>query len=682
MAYQNNNSRVTPAAKEDRNLKPAATPTDKLIRYNPNQGAGSATKWANTANALASLGKGMMEMDTLMRFQAQENAIKAVWETVKAGGNKKDWADVCKHIKGAAKFNPYNDDAYRNLQAQDIYRAAALEISTHPELEKLEPEKYYQLVSDTNKKMIDAFKKTGLSPKDYGTSLVMWDNQMKALEEKYIDKHADYTYKQLTTKQASDLSLQAGVALSESKDVDKSIALKDVINTKIAEMNELGMPEDTQGAVILAGMKGFLAKNADSITGAEFKAAISDLTINGKKASEMIPDFDYNVKQMYKEASRAIYEDKKLAYDNHQLDLTVATQSAMKDLYNWTTKNPNASYADTFTQAQSLVKQYGLEEVGFSFINEMAKDKGTVMELQAVQSDPYVLQDLGAKAALGTLTGEEINKAVINKQLNWRDALQFSDRINREAKADMQQAKSLFNDFHSKLGKNGIYGQSLGAGSKDIKDINAQANQLLIDLNNGKRTPDEVANGLQQLERITQAKTQMKDVKATNDSFLMNANYIKSQQAPVYNQTKAISAFKQLGLERGKYGQKIQPQVTSAPNDARRIKGKTSPHKGYDLGATRQTKIHNCGMAGKVIYAGYSNSFGNYVVIKYANGSYMRAGHLATSTRHLQGKTLLDGQYIGMAGSTGYSTGTHLHVDFWDKNRRLISVEKFQRGIK
>lgn len=680
MVYQNNNNRITPNATEDRNIKPAATPVNKLVQYQPDLTRANA--WKGNAQVLASIGQGLMDIDTMWRIQSQENAIRAIWETEAKGGNKKDWREVSKNVKGAAKFNPYNDDAYRFLQAQDIYRAAALELSSTPELEKLDPEKYYQLVSDTNKKMIEAFKQTGLSPKDYGHSLVQWDSNMKVLEGKYIDKHAEYQYKQLATKQSSDLSLKAGVNLMENPDMDKSIVLRDTINAKLEELNELGMPADTQAGIILAGMKGFLARNADMITGAEFRAAVGDLEINGQKLREIVPDYDYQAQQLYKDAQRAMYDDKHIEYQNHQLDLQIASQDAMKDLYEWSKQNPNASYPDTLAKTQEVVAQYGLEELGFNFIKQMASDKQTLMDMNEIQSDPSVLQEFGAKAALGTLTGDEVNQAILDGRLNWKEGLQFSDRLNRELKADMAAAKTSFTDFHSKLGKNGIYGQALGADSQAIKDINAQANQLIIDLNNGKKTPDEVKQGMQQLERITQAKVQMKNFKATNDSFLLNANYIKSQQAPAYNAERAVSAFKQLGLEIGKIGQKINPQITSAPNDARKIKGKAAPHKGYDLAATNETRIHTAPMDGTVIFAGFTPDFGNYAVIKYANDSYMRVGHLSTSTSHLQGKRLSAGAYIGMAGSTGHSTGTHLHVDFWDKNRQIISAERFQRGLK
>ena len=680
MVYQNNNNRITPNATEDRNIKPAATPVNKLVQYQPDLTRANA--WKGNAQALASIGQGLMDIDTMWRIQSQENAIKAIWETEAKGGNKKDWREVSKNVKGAAKFNPYNDDAYRFLQAQDIYRAAALELSSTPELEKLDPEKYYQLVSDTNKKMIEAFKQTGLSPKDYGHSLVQWDSNMKVLEGKYIDKHAEYQYKQLATKQSSDLSLKAGVNLVENPDMDKSIVLRDTINAKLEELNELGMPADTQAGIILAGMKGFLARNADMITGAEFRAAVGDLEINGQKLREIVPDYDYQAQQLYKDAQRAIYDDKHIEYQNHQLDLQIASQDAMKDLYEWSKQNPNASYPDTLAKTQEVVEHYGLEELGFNFIKQMASDKQTLMDMNEIQSDPSVLQEFGAKAALGTLTGDEVNQAILDGRLNWKEGLQFSDRLNRELKADMAAAKTSFTDFHSKLGKNGIYGQALGADSQEVKKLNADANQVIIDLNQGKITPEQAKNQLQMIEEAAQTKVYQKSNKAKNTSFLLNANYIKSQQAPAYNADRAISAFRQLGLERGKVGQKINPQITSAPNDNRKINGKLAPHKGYDLGATNETRIHTAPMDGVCIYAGFLPDFGNFAVIKYSNGSYMRVGHLSTSTNHLVNKRIPAGSYIGRAGSTGYSTGTHLHVDFWDKNLNLVSVERFQRGIR
>ena len=64
------------------------------------------------------------------------------------------------------------------------------------------------------------------------------------------------------------------------------------------------------------------------------------------------------------------------------------------------------------------------------------------------------------------------------------------------------------------------------------------------------------------------------------------------------------------------------------------------------------------------------------------NGTYMRLGHLSTSTTYLQKRIIPAGMVLGYAGSTGFSTGVHVHADFWNKDRQLISVEQFARGIR
>ena len=87
--------------------------------------------------------------------------------------------------------------------------------------------------------------------------------------------------------------------------------------------------------------------------------------------------------------------------------------------------------------------------------------------------------------------------------------------------------------------------------------------------------------------------------------------------------------------------------------------GASSNHQGIDIGASTGSSI-TAADGGTVITASYSSSAGNYVVISHGNGLstvYMHCSKLLVS----EGDTVSKGQTIAKVGSTGYSTGPHLH---------------------
>lgn len=87
--------------------------------------------------------------------------------------------------------------------------------------------------------------------------------------------------------------------------------------------------------------------------------------------------------------------------------------------------------------------------------------------------------------------------------------------------------------------------------------------------------------------------------------------------------------------------------------------GASSYHKGVDIAVNTGTNVLAC-KEGKVVTAAYSSSAGNYVAIYHGGGIYsyyMHCSQLKTSV----GKHVEKGQVIARSGSTGISTGPHLH---------------------
>jgi len=84
-------------------------------------------------------------------------------------------------------------------------------------------------------------------------------------------------------------------------------------------------------------------------------------------------------------------------------------------------------------------------------------------------------------------------------------------------------------------------------------------------------------------------------------------------------------------------------------------------HSGQDIDAQTGDPVV-AGASGTVTFTGWQNGYGQLVVIDHGGGLTTRYGHLS----HIdtaQGQTVARGQFIGRVGSTGRSTGPHLHYE-------------------
>ncbi|MEU6120293.1 M23 family metallopeptidase [Streptomyces sp. NPDC047123] len=84
-------------------------------------------------------------------------------------------------------------------------------------------------------------------------------------------------------------------------------------------------------------------------------------------------------------------------------------------------------------------------------------------------------------------------------------------------------------------------------------------------------------------------------------------------------------------------------------------------HTGIDFHAASGTTVHAVG-SGTVVEAGWGGAYGNNVVIKMNDGTYTQYGHMSSLSVSV-GQAVTPGQQIGLSGSTGNSSGPHLHFE-------------------
>jgi len=116
--------------------------------------------------------------------------------------------------------------------------------------------------------------------------------------------------------------------------------------------------------------------------------------------------------------------------------------------------------------------------------------------------------------------------------------------------------------------------------------------------------------------------------------------------------------------EAGDFGARVNP-----------VTGESGSHTGYDFSASQGTKIR-AAAKGRVVSSGWDPIYGWETIIKTKNGFLTQYGHQAKS-RVEAGDKVKAGQVIGRVGSTGQSTGPHLHFGVQNKKGAWIDPVKF-----
>lgn len=197
-------------------------------------------------------------------------------------------------------------------------------------------------------------------------------------------------------------------------------------------------------------------------------------------------------------------------------------------------------------------------------------------------------------------------------------------------------------------------------------------------------------------ERIEQLKREIEEeravaVKKMEESVALKKELVKKQKASqkildeLAASEKEITAEMKKAKEAEQEAQKEIARLVSQDN-TRYVGGKllwpsntcytiTSPysmrvhptlgvykqHTGIDIGAAHGTDVL-AAADGTVIIAGWNNAYGNYVVINHGGGLTTLYGHNSKLTVS-KGQKVTRGQIIAKVGSTGYSTGPHIHFE-------------------
>ena len=144
--------------------------------------------------------------------------------------------------------------------------------------------------------------------------------------------------------------------------------------------------------------------------------------------------------------------------------------------------------------------------------------------------------------------------------------------------------------------------------------------------------------------------------KTTEVAVKTNTSVTTRSSEKISTSTKISNAAPNLGVN---LAQPVSGKLTSRYGEKSSIR--SSAHTGLDIANSTGTPI-KAAASGTVVFAGTKGSYGRMVIISHGNGVQTYYGHCSSLDVSV-GQTVSQGQVIAKMGSTGNSTGSHLHLE-------------------
>ncbi len=319
--------------------------------------------------------------------------------------------------------------------------------------------------------------------------------------------------------------------------------------------------------------------------------------------------------------------------------------------------NPKLKY-----YTKEILKYFNIVIIGIGFIIAIILIKYKPIYKVTISGEEigYVQNKKEFKESLKTSLIEE-NKNVDNIELKSDPEYELK-LVNRETKTNEEQ-------IASKIEEDAIITYKyydIALNNETIETVNTieEAEEIV---NQAKNENTEQELDLSILEKYTQNKDEVKVAEievAKTDVNNKITETLEKQEAEKQAEEAAKKAQEKLDAMPEINGIKIATKpisgtITSRYGESSRLRQST--HTGLDISATTGTDIKAVA-SGTVTCAKYSGSYGNLVKIDHGNGVETWYGH--TSKMYVKvGQEVKAGDVIAAVGSTGNSTGPHLHLE-------------------
>lgn len=335
-------------------------------------------------------------------------------------------------------------------------------------------------------------------------------------------------------------------------------------------------------------------------------------------------------------------------------------------------KLKNINLKLTQTQSELAIQQQELEKINKSIDDtkkEIEKYQSSInkktKEFQKRLKGMYISKD-GAKVDVIFGSGN------LNDLLNNVSLMNYIARYDKNLLNDLKHEKISLDykkdELKSKMQTMEIVKKNLELKVVALNDTLAEQQKLIDDISkNVSMTESEISSLIKELEKIDGKIDQEK--KAILQAKLLAAQRAQAEKRrrEMLQRNKAFNSNISAPVVNNN-GAYLQWPVPSSHRMTSFYGWRSDPfghgsgfHTGLDIAAPLGTQIVSA-EDGVVVHVGWSGGYGNLVKVQHDNGALTYYGHLSGYNCSV-GQRVKRGQLIAFMGSTGYSTGSHLHFE-------------------
>ena len=707
MPYQNNNNRLNPKAEGLTAITPLAQNVNQQIQVRPD--LTEANRFINTANALASLGRGVVDVDRMLKREADISAMDLIQQDKLIGNDKHNWEIASKNLSGLGKYNPYKRDSYKEKSAKFIAQGLINELGQDPDFYKRTEAEYTQRLNEVRNNYQSWLKENKIPVRLAAGALESMESSLYKMQGAYIEKHAEYL-------QAQDRGIRNNDTVSQIRQISATLksgenlqtAISPILQNHIQNASSLGIVDDEiLKDEIIPILTTYLKTSSEEVSLSEVQNIVHALKVNNKTLADIVPDIDYRVKQLHKTISRERLTELEEANKAREKAIQENYDKAQYDLGQFLYENPNITEEQLRAKGRELAQTYNvpqyIDEL-YTIAHKLApEDESPVKRV----SDEATMLDLTTKLIDGTLTQEDITNALKVGAITTSDGRSlyrdYESKIVNKEKKETEAVNKAFNSDISKWNsnlKNKTWVEAQGKNFDKLGTVRA-VSTIQQKVQAGELSPTE---GRKQLANLASANTRIAQISTKYDKIPnmykpTSGAYLKSKRGTLQVETDeaAERAAEALGiLYNPNNGKRVKTKdrkkgivsstVTPYRTDVESREGKA--HFATDFTAGDIHTPLQCG--GTVVNKGWEESTGNFITLRLDNGLLMTVEHIQGNEAFKSvknGKYITAGGYIASNGKTQhdlgiYTTGESTHIVFIDpESNNVLNLTQTKKLI-